>query len=180
MAAKGFSTRLGFTGVGSKSLHHLMNVLHLRRRSETVAHEPTPFGEIRRAAEIHGVILHRLPLDKQPVARWPLDRTLQRQTGTPLGAPEHRRGLRYTGLELRFHAGFHVDLGDLENHRLSFRCVRQDAVGATLVVALLPANTGAQPGRPQGSPLQRAMSEDAPCARPSNVMTWVDASIPID
>src|SRR5467141_1996072 len=101
MAAKGFSTRLGFTGVGSKSLHHLANVLHLRRRSETVAHELTPFGEIRRAAEINGVVLYCLPLYKQPVARRLLDRTLQRQTGTALGTPEHRRGLCHTGLELR-------------------------------------------------------------------------------
>src|SRR5229473_2787588 len=40
---------------------------------------------------------------------------------------------------------------------------RAEDVGATLVVALLPASgaSGAQTGRPQGSPLQRAMLEDA-------------------
>jgi len=39
---------------------------------------------------------------------------------------------------------------------------------------------GAQTARPQGSPLQQAMLEDAACARPSNVMPLVDALIPSD
>src|SRR5260221_1182754 len=47
---------------------HLVDVLHLRRRGETVADQIAPFGEIRGAAEIHGTVLHRLPFDKQSVA----------------------------------------------------------------------------------------------------------------
>src|SRR5215471_7675742 len=54
---------------GSKSPHHLLDILHLRWRGETMAHQLTPFGEVRRAAEVHGVVLHRLPFDEQPIAR---------------------------------------------------------------------------------------------------------------
>ena len=54
-------------------------------------------------------------------------------------------------------------------------CRRKDDVGATLVVALFPADVidsltnpvgarGAQVGRPRGSPLQRAILENAACA----------------
>src|SRR5215471_3397269 len=111
-------------GVPSKSLHHLVDVLHLRWRGETVANVLTPFGEIRGAAKIDRVVLHRLPFHEQPVARRLLDRALQRQACAALGALEHWRGLCDAGLELRFHAGLYVDLGDLENHELSFRCVR--------------------------------------------------------
>ena len=56
-------------------------------------------------------------------------------------------------------------------------------VGATLVVAPLPADAiarDARIGRPQGSPLQQAMLEDAACARRANVMTLVDAPITSD
>ena len=60
-------------GVPSKSLHHLVDVLYLRWRGETVANQLTPFGEIRGAAKIDGVVLQRLPLYEQPVAPGLLD-----------------------------------------------------------------------------------------------------------
>src|SRR5215470_18768859 len=111
--------KIGAHASPSKSLHHLPHMLDLRRRREAMAHQLAPFGEIRRAAKIDGVVLHRLPLDKQPIAGRLLDRALQSEAAVALGAPEHRYRLCHAGLEFRLHAGFHVDLGNFENHGLS-------------------------------------------------------------
>src|SRR5690242_11077807 len=61
----------------SESLHHLARVLHLGRLGEAMADELAPLGEVGRAAEIHGVVLERLPLHEQTIATWALDRALQ-------------------------------------------------------------------------------------------------------
>ena len=52
-----------------KSPHDLGDVLDIRRRREAVADQLAPFLEIGRAAEIDGVVLQRLPLQEQSVAR---------------------------------------------------------------------------------------------------------------
>src|SRR5215470_15426543 len=94
-----------------------------------MAYKLTPFTEIRRAAKIDGVVFHRLPFDEQPIARRPLGRALQRQTGAALRTAKYRRGRRHTGLELGFHAGLYIDLGDFENHEAVLS--GQDASGKT-------------------------------------------------
>src|SRR5271169_2667101 len=40
----------------SEPLHHLVDVFHLRRRRKAVAHQLAPFEEVRRVAEIDGVV----------------------------------------------------------------------------------------------------------------------------
>jgi hypothetical protein len=97
---------------------HLIDVLHLRRRGKTMGDVLTPFLEIGRAAEIDRVIFHRCPFDEQPVTGGLLGRALQFQAVAALGALEHRRGAFHAGLELGFHAGLDVDLGDFGDHGL--------------------------------------------------------------
>src|ERR1700680_2856131 len=81
--------------------------------------ELAPFAEIRRAAEIHGVVLDGLPTDKQSVACRLFDRAPQRQAGAALGAAEYWHGFGNAGFELGFHAGLDIDLGNFENHAIS-------------------------------------------------------------
>src|SRR6187200_586114 len=105
-----------------KSVHGLRGVLDLGRRREAMANELAPFLEIRRAAEINGMILHRLPLHEQPVALRLLDRALQFHASAALGALEDRRGGFHAGLELAFHARLDVDLRNFEDHEKSAPC----------------------------------------------------------
>src|SRR5690348_11710867 len=60
----------------SEAFDHLRHVLDLRWLREAVADQLAPFGEIRRAAEIDRVVLDRVPLHEQPIARWILHRAL--------------------------------------------------------------------------------------------------------
>src|SRR5947209_7693448 len=97
----------------SEPLDDLRHVVDLRRLREAVADQLAPLGEIGRATEVDRVVLDRVPLHEQPVARRHLDRALQRHAGTALGALEQRRGFLHAGLEFGFRAGLHVDLRDL-------------------------------------------------------------------
>src|ERR1051326_354221 len=100
----------------SKSLPHLIDVLDFGRRREAVADQLAPFLKVRRAAEIDGVVLDRLPGDEQPIAGRLLDRALQRHAVAALGAAENRRSVFHAGLEFGLHAGLDVDLGDFGDH----------------------------------------------------------------
>src|SRR5215211_6044501 len=60
-----------------EAVHGEHRVLDLGRTFEAMADELTPFLEIGRAAEIDGVVLERLPADKETVSRWLLDGALQ-------------------------------------------------------------------------------------------------------
>src|SRR5215813_3615830 len=58
----------GESRAASEAFYHLVRVLHLRRLRKAVAHELAPFLEIGRAAEVHRMVLQRLPFHEQPVA----------------------------------------------------------------------------------------------------------------
>ena len=45
----------------SKTVHHLLYVLDLRRRSEAMADEPSPLLELGRIPETDSVVFDRLP-----------------------------------------------------------------------------------------------------------------------
>ena len=81
-----------------------------------MADQLAPFLEIGRAAEVDGVVLQRLPLQEQPVALRVLVRALQARALAALGALEQRHGAFHAGLEVFFHAGLDVDLGDFGDH----------------------------------------------------------------
>src|SRR5579885_244491 len=115
----------------SESAHHLRHVLDFGRRRKAVPDELAPFLKIRRAAEIDRVILHRLPVDEQPIARRLLDRAPQFHAAAALGALEDRRGLFHAGLEFAFHSGLDVDLGDFGNHASSLAVARLVRLAAT-------------------------------------------------
>src|SRR5215475_3979480 len=53
----------------SEPLHDLCHVLDLRRLCEAVADQLAPLGEVGGAAEVHRVVLDRVPLHEQPIAR---------------------------------------------------------------------------------------------------------------
>src|SRR3954470_12338495 len=82
--------------------HHRIGMLDLRRPSEMRADQRAPFGEIFRAAKIHGVIFQRLPFDVQAVARRLFDGAVQLKTFPALAAPEDRLGSGNRGLEILF------------------------------------------------------------------------------
>src|SRR5580693_875277 len=88
----------------SEPLDGLPGVLDRGRRLERMPDELAPFLEIRRFAEIHGVVLQRLPFDEEAEPARLLDRALQLHALASLGPLEDRRGLADTGFELRLEA----------------------------------------------------------------------------
>ena len=74
------STRTGDV----KPLHHLTDVLDLRRRGEAVGDVLAPLLEVGRAAKVDGVVFHRRPFDEQPVAVRLLDRPCSSRPWQPL------------------------------------------------------------------------------------------------
>src|SRR4051794_5001991 len=95
---------------------HRVGVLDLGRRGEMRADQRAPFVEFFRAAKIDRVILQRLPLDVQPVARRLFDGAVQLEADPALAALEDRLGLRDGSLKLLFAAGLDVDLSDFGDH----------------------------------------------------------------
>src|ERR1700734_1858592 len=91
-------------------------MLDLGRAGEAVADELAPFGEIGRAAEIDGVILHRCPAHEEAIAQRLLDRALELDPTTALGAQEDRHRLGDARLEFGGEPVLHVDLCDLGDH----------------------------------------------------------------
>src|SRR5690242_15466995 len=91
-------------------------MLDIWRRREAMTDELAPLVEIRRLAEILGVIFHRFPLHKEPVTLWHFVRALQGHELAAFGALEDRRGFFNAGFKFGFHAGLHVDLGNFEDH----------------------------------------------------------------
>src|SRR5262245_61832800 len=71
-----------------KALHHFAHVLDGRRAFEAVLYTRAPHLEIFRAAEVDGVVLQRLPLHEQTIARGVFLRPLQREALATLGALE--------------------------------------------------------------------------------------------
>src|SRR5436309_2848000 len=80
-------------------------MLDLGRREEAVPRQLAPGLEVLRAAEVHGVVLQRLPFDDQPITRRLLDRALQIHPAPALRSLEERRRLGDTGFELCLEAG---------------------------------------------------------------------------
>src|SRR5580658_3960988 len=101
----------------SEALQHPARVLDHGRPGEAMADQLAPFLEVVRAAEIHGVVLDRLPLHDQPIAARLLDRAVELEAVAALGTLEERRRLGDIGLELGLEAGLHLDLGDLVDHQ---------------------------------------------------------------
>src|SRR3712207_2416053 len=91
-------------------------MLDLGRTLEAVPDQAAPLLEIVGSPERDRVILQGLPAHEQPVAARLFDGALQLQAVAALSPPEERLGLGDAGLELRFHAGLHVDLRDFEDH----------------------------------------------------------------
>src|SRR5579864_7951216 len=142
-----------------KSAEYLIDVLHFGRRSKAVADMLAPFLEVGRTAEVFRVVLDRLPFDEQPVAAGLLDRALQLQAVAAFGALKHRRGIFHAGLELGFHAGLDVDLGDFGDHVFARSC-----------------NEGASLAYPSGAPKTRkiagpAIKNASSAARQRGVLT---------
>src|SRR5688572_26212389 len=142
-----------------------------------MAHELAPFLEIGRAAEIDGVVLHRLPADNQSEAAGLLDRAQQRQRPAALGALEQRRGLLHAGLEFRFQAGLYVDLRDFQNHAtphaLTVRSSPVPAitpVGAIAVISIIVRTIGIVVAR--RAVLRRNSTGERP---PGREARWPDA-----
>ena len=70
-------------------------------------------------AEVHGVVLQRVPVDEQPVALRLFVRALQRHALAAFGRLKSARPFSRR-LRTRFHAGLHVDLRDFEDHVWGF------------------------------------------------------------
>src|SRR6476620_8837401 len=100
----------------SKTVHHLLYVLDLRRRSEAMADEPSPLLELGRIPETDSVVFDRLPAHEQPVAARLLDGAPQLHAVAALRPFEDRRGLFHRGFEFRFQAGLDLDLRDFGDH----------------------------------------------------------------
>src|SRR4051812_44044556 len=99
-----------------EAVHGEPRVLDLRRALEAVTDELAPLLEIRRAAEIDGVVLERLPAHEEPVAGRPLERALQLHALAALRPLEDRRRLGDALLEGGFHPCLDLNLRDLEDH----------------------------------------------------------------
>src|SRR5262245_21850864 len=61
------ASQRGWQRWDSEAFYHLPHMFHLRRLGEAMADELAPFLEIGGAAEVHRVVLHRLPFDEQAV-----------------------------------------------------------------------------------------------------------------
>src|SRR4051794_9043727 len=106
----------------SKALERLDIMLNLGRSREAMADELAPFLEIGRLAEIDRVVFQGLPSHEQAVAARLLLRALQLPAPASLRALEQRDRSPDPRFELRFRAGFDVELCDLQNHSdLPFR-----------------------------------------------------------
>src|SRR5579875_2708793 len=96
---------------------HLAEVLDLRAAGKAMPDQLAPFLEIRRAAEIDGMVLHSLPAHEQAIAARLFERAPQRDALAAPGAAEHHPGLGHASLELAFKTGLHVDLSNFQDHR---------------------------------------------------------------
>ena len=94
-------------------------MLHLRRVRETFPHRRAPEREIRRIAELLGMMRHRLPLHHQQKLLRMLDLMVQFQFMKSGRARKNRPAGLHPGDELRFHPWLHLDLGTFGNHQAS-------------------------------------------------------------
>src|SRR3954453_7508981 len=99
-------------------------MLHLGRGLEAVADELAPRLEVRRLAEIHRVVLQRLPLDEQAVAAPLLHPPPAVQTGAALRTLKQRNRLLHPGLERFFQARCDLELRNLQHHSALLACSR--------------------------------------------------------
>src|SRR5579871_540010 len=99
-----------------KRLHRIDHMLHGRRLGEAMADELAPLLEVRRGAEVDGVVLQCLPLHEQPVAVRFLDRALELHAMAAFGALEDRSRLLDAVLERVLAARLYVDPGDFHDH----------------------------------------------------------------
>src|SRR5262245_26531842 len=81
-----------------------------------------PVLEALRMEEAFRVVLERVPGQEHAVGAGLLDAAPQLKAAAAGGALEDGDGLGKAGLELRFHAGLHIDACDLKDHGRSSIC----------------------------------------------------------
>jgi 2-polyprenyl-6-methoxyphenol hydroxylase-like FAD-dependent oxidoreductase len=92
-------------------------VLHHRRLREERSDDLAPGREQRAAAEIDGVVLQRLPVDRQDVALGRLDALVHLGVDEALGLRDHRGDAAPDGrFEFGVLAGGYREIGELEDH----------------------------------------------------------------
>src|SRR5208282_870264 len=107
----------------SESFQRKPDVLDLGRRGEAISDELAPGLEVLGLAEVPGVVLERLPFDEEAVAARLLVRALQLHALAAASAAEKLACLCDPGFEFMLQAGLHLDLGNLENHRVALPAI---------------------------------------------------------